>query len=228
MTDTKRLRELAEAATPGPWTAYKDAVEDLSGYAISINSEYRDVAFISAANPQAIIALIDELEKTKAQLAAANAVVEFYSKTGSYAIDTRDIQVYEVNPENLNEEDVGKRARQYLEKYKERVMSKRDVEVRIGHVNGDHLWYGAGNGYDAALADTENVEDNYAVAVVSKSNHEAIVAELKAENERLKRVVEKLREQRNAVIKAANQDGLEYGTPKNWDKELDAIEKGEK
>ena len=48
-----------------------------------------------------------------------------------------------------------------------------------------------------------------------------------AEIERLKRVIEKLREQRNAVIKAANQDGLEYGNPKNWDKELDAIGKGE-
>lgn len=40
-----------------------------------------------------------------------------------------------------------------------------------------------------------------------------------------KLVIEKLREQRNAVIKAANQSGLEYGNPKNWDKELEAIEK---
>lgn len=42
------------------------------------------------------------------------------------------------------------------------------------------------------------------------------------------RVIEKLKEQRNAVIKAANQDGLEYGNPKNWDKELAAIERAER
>ena len=79
---------------------------------------------------------------------------------------------------------------------------------------------------------------------VSVAEHESIVAELRAEVEALKTtvennrlehewpivkqlaeaettiaqqklVIEKLREQRNAAIKAANQGGLEYGNPKN-------------
>lgn len=54
------------------------------------------------------------------------------------------------------------------------------------------------------------------------------IQELKETIARQARVIEKLREQRNTVIKAANQDGLEYGNPKNWDKELEAIGKGEK
>ena len=57
------------------------------------------------------------------------------------------------------------------------------MKVRIGHVNGGHLWYGIDNGYSAAFEDTEEQgdEDNYAVAVIKKSEHEAVVEGLKAE-----------------------------------------------
>lgn len=77
--DTKRLRELAEAATPGPWEDYYETgirpcvmaydendkgLRTLRSY-IADTQFPQDKAFIAAANPQAIIALIDELEKTE-------------------------------------------------------------------------------------------------------------------------------------------------------------------
>ena len=76
-------------------------------------------------------------------------------------------------------------------------------------------------------AEIERLESVGKAAVQCMKDRDVIIDRLKAENDRLKRVIEKLREQRNTVIKAANQDGLEYGNPKNWDKELDAIAKGE-
>jgi hypothetical protein len=68
--DLKRLRELAEKATPGPWE-YRDvdgsaAVCHPSGWVEAIlpgnARENADAAFCAAANPAAIIAMADELE----------------------------------------------------------------------------------------------------------------------------------------------------------------------
>lgn len=115
MTDTKRLRELANAATE-PCTV----------------GDYR--RFSDATNPQAIIALIDELEKTKAQLAEANEVVEFYGDEKNW-MTTRKDELHEArmtisqDPESFGQYSEpglastllligGKRARQYLEKWK--------------------------------------------------------------------------------------------------------------
>jgi hypothetical protein len=71
-TDTKRLRELAEAATPGPWKWSATEGSDAS-FKITTSDHTLlgrdDARFIAAANPQAVIALLD-------QLAAANAEIE--------------------------------------------------------------------------------------------------------------------------------------------------------
>ena len=66
------LRKLAEAATPGPWHCHKGAVgasdHDYSGQQVEIHiadSGTRDAAYIAAANPQAILDLLDEIETLK-------------------------------------------------------------------------------------------------------------------------------------------------------------------
>ncbi|WP_258152898.1 MULTISPECIES: ead/Ea22-like family protein [unclassified Pseudomonas] len=85
MTDTNKLKELAERATPGPWVV--DAQQ--SGAIFNIESESGDqcvamsqenpaptrlemneqrrvnAAFIAAANPQAILKLIAEVERLR-------------------------------------------------------------------------------------------------------------------------------------------------------------------
>lgn len=97
MIDEQKLRELAEAATPGPWITEDWASKDSDG-AINVcgtsvmspkavcgiftvaleGDETSDVDFIAAANPAAIIALLDELqsllsERTAWRVSAENA-----------------------------------------------------------------------------------------------------------------------------------------------------------
>ena len=60
---------------------------------------------------------------------------------------------------------------------------------------------------------------------VSVTEHDRIVAELKAENERLKRVIEKLREQRNLWIKSTSY--VPENRIRQEDAELAAIERAE-
>lgn len=144
MTDTKRLRELAENII-GTEFESEDFNSTLLVNHVDYNGEQhfgfemkksiRD--FISQANPQVIIALIDELEKAKAQLADANAVAEFYAKESSWYLHKdhitgaevrRSIELFDTESEvrldekgnNILMVKAGKRARQYLEKYKER------------------------------------------------------------------------------------------------------------
>ena len=85
MTDLKKLRELAEAVL--------NTKPDFCGGNWRTHYDYE-----KAANPQAILALIDELESVKAQLAQAEAV----------------IMDYDSGPKNPG----SNRARQYLEKWK--------------------------------------------------------------------------------------------------------------
>lgn len=86
--DTKRLREIAQAATPGPWRLdgidvvqltdsgkgypldyYPDSAEIVNGQCSSCGdrnvafSRLEDAAFIAAANPQTVVALLDEIER---------------------------------------------------------------------------------------------------------------------------------------------------------------------
>ncbi len=89
MTDTTKLRELAQKATPGPWeTCYCDEGEyeiidtefdedDChTGYNIVTNSDDGtgpkmkecDANFIAAANPATVLALLDELQSMREDL----------------------------------------------------------------------------------------------------------------------------------------------------------------
>lgn len=87
MTGHAELRRLAKAATPGPWTLYVpedyQGPEELPGYGVecaegraivwgALEPETgcqfdRDAEFIAAANPKAILALLDEIDRLKAE-----------------------------------------------------------------------------------------------------------------------------------------------------------------
>ena len=70
------FRALAERATPGPWSAYKDS-DGFGGYDWTVGEDIEkvaqhlekdDAAWIAAASPTAIIALIDRLEGSELSL----------------------------------------------------------------------------------------------------------------------------------------------------------------
>lgn len=87
MTDHAELRRLAKAATPGPWTLYVpedyQGPDELPGYGVecaegraivwgALEPETgcqfdRDAEFIAAANPNTILALLDEIDGLLAQ-----------------------------------------------------------------------------------------------------------------------------------------------------------------
>jgi hypothetical protein len=78
--DIEKLRQLAEAATPGPWEVSDDdmfspieVTSDGPGRDICCLDTYdhrpderaNDAAFIAAANPQTVLALLDEIERLR-------------------------------------------------------------------------------------------------------------------------------------------------------------------
>jgi hypothetical protein len=93
-TDLAKLRELAKAATPGPWAhvrrGHPDAHPDLQSAFVegppnrldqswtsnvcqahnapTLGHHHNDAAFIAAANPAAITALLDRLERAESAL----------------------------------------------------------------------------------------------------------------------------------------------------------------
>ena len=74
MSDYKRLRELAQAATPGPWRVSAGNVHPRvkSGDGSFVMEHrfgcrrYADAQYIAAANPAAVLALLDRLERAEA------------------------------------------------------------------------------------------------------------------------------------------------------------------
>ncbi|MGI0560472.1 ead/Ea22-like family protein [Pseudomonas aeruginosa] len=100
MTDHAELRRLAKAATPGPWTLYVpedyQGPEELPGYGVecaegraivwgALEPETgcqfdRDAEFIAAANPQAILRLIEEVEKLRADTSSMRGSLKANSK----------------------------------------------------------------------------------------------------------------------------------------------------
>ncbi|HCI1946324.1 TPA: ead/Ea22-like family protein [Pseudomonas aeruginosa] len=76
MTDHAELRRLAKAATPGPWE-YQAPLKILAADRTSIvlialsHANYREdeanSRLIAAANPKTILALLDEIDRLKAE-----------------------------------------------------------------------------------------------------------------------------------------------------------------
>lgn len=70
MADYSELRRLSEAATPVPWAGEHDVYSASGqGERICKMATAEDSAFISAANPAAVLALIAENEKLRKALA---------------------------------------------------------------------------------------------------------------------------------------------------------------
>lgn len=79
MTILSELKALAEAATPGPWSyssmpsgdteVFADCGSTIAGFAPKEAPEdYHNAAFIAAANPQTVLALIKTLEEAEKRL----------------------------------------------------------------------------------------------------------------------------------------------------------------
>lgn len=123
MTDTDTLRKRAEAATPGPWACTRSIPQEgfecfwikaqphpaMRGFSREIgtvngpiNDESEATAdFIAAANPTAVIALLDEITALRAKVKAqAEALKPFATlspvswalEADMYYIDTDDIR----------------------------------------------------------------------------------------------------------------------------------------
>lgn len=100
MIDLDELRKLAEAATPGPWHFHQDdgTALDISEVCIprpeedvdlSIASllEDRDGAFIAAANPATVLALLDRVERAEAATERIREAVSGHPECDRYSED---------------------------------------------------------------------------------------------------------------------------------------------
>lgn len=79
MTDHAELRRLAEAATPGEWRTGDgdDSLPDcvLSGEFVVCEHAGGDVDYIAAANPKTVLALLDEIDRLKAENEALRKII---------------------------------------------------------------------------------------------------------------------------------------------------------
>lgn len=92
--DEAELRRLAEAATPGPWsltdgdpamngqhwTIRRQGVAGIrvSGFTYGFNG---DAAYIAAANPAAVLALLDDLDAARAAITRVQGLHGAYTET---------------------------------------------------------------------------------------------------------------------------------------------------
>lgn len=63
--DTTELRRLATAADSGNWYSDPEMYRDLRKFGITADYAAADAAFIAAASPATVLALLDEVEKWK-------------------------------------------------------------------------------------------------------------------------------------------------------------------
>ena len=94
MIDEQKLRELAEAATHGPWEHDDDTGDEdghnvmaggfyvaecfdhAGGMGVPPNTAGKNADFISAANPAAILAMLDELQSLRSERTAWRVTAE--------------------------------------------------------------------------------------------------------------------------------------------------------
>ena len=89
MADREELRKLAEAATPGPWVSGDPSFGNGNAHMIvsisdramgrdiqgpNLRPALFDVEFIAAANPAAVLGLLDQLDAAEAKLAAVREI----------------------------------------------------------------------------------------------------------------------------------------------------------
>ena len=111
MIDTKNLRTLAEAATPGPWmrlfgerTVY-DRMEDgcrgiaivRSDYSPPTQKEAANIDYIAACSPDVLLALLDALERKDNLLREQLTICKYLSRS----ICMTDETGADTNPDNI-------------------------------------------------------------------------------------------------------------------------------
>ena len=109
--DTKHLRTLAEAATPGPWmrlfgerTVY-DRMEDgcrgiaivRSDYSPPTQKEAANIDYIAACSPDVVLALLDALERKDNLLREQLTICKYLSRS----ICMTDETGADTNPDNI-------------------------------------------------------------------------------------------------------------------------------
>ena len=109
--DTKHLRVLAEAATPGPWmrlfgerTVY-DRMEDgcrgiaivRSDYSPPTQKEAANIDYIAACSPDVLLALLDALERKDNLLREQLTICKYLSRS----ICMTDETGADTNPDNI-------------------------------------------------------------------------------------------------------------------------------
>ena len=100
--DKQALREAAEKATKGQWAVeFDDEIYSTDGVnneqiaMVFSENEARDAAFIAAANPATVLALLDELEASEKRIAELEAR-QLVVKIPAY-VDGRTLGYGEVN-----------------------------------------------------------------------------------------------------------------------------------
>lgn len=99
--DVAALRATAEAATPGPWVLGHELVTDLAGSAIAATTEFvegylddwrgeNNAKFIAAANPSAVLAILDERDDDEAHIAQLEAMLDTENQGRIQAEAARD------------------------------------------------------------------------------------------------------------------------------------------
>ena len=107
MTDLKKLRELAEKATPGPkYFTVEDTFPTM--WLVDEHGDYHDITnddltFWESFNPQAIIELLDRLERYEKAL-------RFYAKDSQFSTGEKM-----TDSQKRDMDDYGSRAREALE-----------------------------------------------------------------------------------------------------------------
>lgn len=102
--DIQALKAAAEAATPGPWTAYA-ATDDLHpvrakngrivadvGYSGTLDRDVDNAAYIASASPNVILSMIAELEQLRAALDAQGALTETYRDLAMAAASAKPVE----------------------------------------------------------------------------------------------------------------------------------------
>jgi hypothetical protein len=97
MTDTKKLREAAERATPGPWLTDGNKISDSEDkFYLASEMEPKDAAFIALANPQAVLSLLDEIEQLKGTIECDRGAMRLEIKRADNNFDACELLAGEV------------------------------------------------------------------------------------------------------------------------------------
>ena len=108
MIDYTKLKELAEAATPGPWRDQGMQVNSGNYVIVDTELDYERMAenssYIAAVSPDVVLAMVVELERLTECLTKANKQAEYFKRMQYLLIDAHE----DVLTDNLGVIDAAK------------------------------------------------------------------------------------------------------------------------